>query len=128
MNARARPARILQRDASYPAAGPNVKVRKGDAVPDLSTCFAGRIDKKTIEYSAAWRIQTLNAMLGLDGDMDRVCAVMKARCADRGCCGRDDFRYEPPPRELDHGAPHKGVCRHGVGSVGLPVDHQDFCP
>ena len=94
-SAHARPAGILQRNVGHPAARSKVKVGKCDAMTDLSTRLAGRIDQNTIEYRPPWRIETIDTMLRLDGDADLLGAVMKARCADRGCCRGEDFRDQP---------------------------------
>ena len=60
-------------------------------------------------------------------DTNLFVAVVECRRSNCGCSRGAETRKEAPAIELDNRAPHQRVCRHRVGTVGLPIDQQHLC-
>ena len=94
------------------------------AVDDLGPALDGRGREEPVEQDPSWRIERVNAVLGLDRHGDFFVRVFERRGRHRRRTQRHDGGKHTPAVQLQDGTPHQGVGGQRVGAEPAAVhDH-----
>ena len=98
------------------------------AVDDLGARVARRIAQQSIEERTARCVEGVDAIPGLDDDLDRLAVVMEVRRVNRrSTCGLHVAEHAPAVK-LEHAAPHQRVGRERVAARPIPIDREHLQP
>ena len=101
------------------------EVRHDRAEAELGAGLRGRVGEDRVEDRAAWCVQRVDPVGGLDRDRQRLVDEVERGAAHRRRPRRDHPVEQSPAVELHHAAAHQGVGRLGVVAVAVAVDDQD---